>query len=82
VKVGISDIGMVEGHTDTKTKRQTKTSKPQKITPQFQPLTEMEQVEYNRLQLINARVHYDLMNARHFLNIKRESQGCIREYIK
>jgi hypothetical protein len=82
VKVGISDNGMVEGSTDTKLKQQTKTSKTQKLTPQFQPLTEMEQVEYIRLQLINARVHYDLLNYRHGLNLKREAQGCVREYIK
>jgi hypothetical protein len=65
-----------------KRKRQTKPTPPQEPTQQLQPLTKMEQIEYNRIQLINARVHYDLLNYRHGLNLKREAQGCVREYIR
>lgn len=57
-----------------------KTEKLKKII--IEPLTQEEVNELQRLNLINARTEYDAKNVRYQLDLRRESQGWVREYIR
>jgi hypothetical protein len=50
--------------------------------PKVLPLSVDEFNELQRLNLVSARVDYDVKLARHQLNFRRETQGCIREYVR
>jgi hypothetical protein len=73
---------MTENIQDKRKKPQQYPAVPAEVpAPKMPPLTPEETNELHRLNLIRARVDYDTMNARHQLNLKRESQGCTRGYI-